>query len=185
MANTAADVSPRSLAAFCIMVVATMPPASGGKPVITSALSMKSGQTTQARPHIPAKPARQITTVFHCSSKRLRLKSVPIWAISKKMATELPTGSSFESATTVFGRNVQKQHRIMTAEIKTEGIQPLVSFASHSPNRMMTKQATKADMKLYAIVIAIFSSSSIRRLSAGMSGSPLTNKMRCSACLAF
>ena len=78
IAKTAATGRPASCAAFCIMVVATMPPESGGRPVMTRVLSMRSGQTNQASEHMPKRPARQMITVFHCSRRRLREKSVPI-----------------------------------------------------------------------------------------------------------
>lgn len=42
--------------------------------------------------------------------------------MSKKIAIEDPNGKSLESATSVLGRNVQKEIKIKTAEIKTEGI---------------------------------------------------------------
>ena len=65
------------------------------------------------------------------------------------MATEEPSGRSFESATSVFGRKVQKAMRISTAEMKTDGTQPFVNLESTSPSRMMTRQAAKAETKLY------------------------------------
>ena len=39
--------------------------------------------------------------------------------------------------------------RISTAEMKTDGTQPFVSLESTSPSRMMTRQAAKAETKLY------------------------------------
>ena len=53
--------------------------------------------TNQHRPTSPARPAIQMTTVFHCWSRRSRLKSVPMWVMRRKMATEEPSGRSFES----------------------------------------------------------------------------------------
>ena len=39
---------------------------------------MNSGQTNQARRHIPARPTRHTTMVFHCSSSCFRLMTVPM-----------------------------------------------------------------------------------------------------------
>jgi len=77
IAKSAATVRPASIAAFCIMVAATMPPVSGGRPAITSVRSMKNGQIKKAARHMPRSPRRHVTTVFHCSSSRFMEIIVP------------------------------------------------------------------------------------------------------------
>ena len=77
IAKTAATVRPCFMAAVCIIVAATMPPVSGGRPVMTSARSIKKGAIKYAAGHIPKRPAR------HCYISCLRLMIVPKWVISR------------------------------------------------------------------------------------------------------
>ena len=63
------------MAAVCIIVAATMPPVSGGRPVMTSARSIKKGAIKYA--------ARHTVTVRHCCISCLRLMIVPKWVISR------------------------------------------------------------------------------------------------------
>lgn len=83
IAKTAATVRLCFMAAVCIIVAATMPPVSGGRPVMTSARSIKKGAIKYAAGHIPKRPARHTVTVRHCYISCLRLMIVPKWVISR------------------------------------------------------------------------------------------------------
>ena len=50
---------------------------------MTRVLSINRGQMNQARTHMPARPERQTTMVFHCAFSCLRLMTVPMWVISR------------------------------------------------------------------------------------------------------
>ena len=66
-----------------MVVAAMMPPVSGGRPATTRSRPMIPGRMTRHSAHIPARPARHTTMVFHWDSSCLIEMTVPMWVISR------------------------------------------------------------------------------------------------------
>ena len=146
IAKTAAAARPASSAAFCIIVVATMPPASGGMPAMTSVPVMKGGATNQHGPRAPASARNTDDHGLPLLEQALETEE------RAHVGDEEEDGDGGAQRQKLRVRNErlreegsQKAMRISTAEMKTDGTQPFVNLESTSPSRMMTRQAAKAE----------------------------------------